>query len=109
MIGNEGGTYSALYSIMTMENALGHSSKVLFTKTSNQQFDKYYSDENVHIVEISFPKRFSFSKEGAEWLKKILNYIIRLRGYLYPLLLTEEKFLKKDFRKNGNRYNDCKH
>jgi glycosyltransferase involved in cell wall biosynthesis len=118
-----GGTYSALHSIMVIENSLGHYNEVLFTRTEGQQIDKEYFKDKVHLVERSFPKRFRFSKQGIEWLRQNINsydlvviheiwgglavnaatvanelgvkYIIWPHGSLDPFDLQKKNFLKK--------------
>ncbi|MFD0791995.1 glycosyltransferase [Mucilaginibacter litoreus] len=69
-----GGTYSAILSIIRMENALGYQSEVLSLVSNGQEYDEELKGR-VHLFPPSFPYVFSNSIKASEWLSdNIGNY-----------------------------------
>lgn len=70
-----GGTYTALISIIKMLDAAGHSNFVVATSTANEEFDNSFFANRYILFKKSFPKKFRQSSEGNVWLEEnISNY-----------------------------------
>lgn len=118
-----GGTYSAITGIMSIETKIGHTSEIISTTSEDQEYDKDLFNGRIHLFNKSFPKRFIFSKHGSNWLnvniksydlvhihelwsglatngaviaKKMgVKYAIWPHGSLDPFDLRKKKFLKQ--------------
>lgn len=76
-----GGTYSAILSIMKMEQLLGYTNEVMSLRTLEQEYDADFEDR-IHLFEPSFPFKFSTSAKASAWLKDHIKD--------YDLLLIHE-------------------
>ncbi|WP_158827776.1 glycosyltransferase [Mucilaginibacter lacusdianchii] len=68
-----GGTYSAILSIMAIENELGYDNEVLSLYSEGQEFDADLLQNRVHLFEPSFPYKFNYSAGAYQWLKEHIH------------------------------------
>ena len=89
-----GGTYSAILSIMSIENQLGHHNEVLSLLSENQEYDDSLLQNRVMLFVPSFPYKFSYCKAAQNWLgRNIENYDLIILHEIWSALIIQASML----------------